>query len=136
VPTFRGERNVEDRSNGPVRGYYNRLQDMLRHPELTGDDRRRVEAQKDLTLRVLFYDSNVRHKFKETFVGAINTGYRSLNMDPPDFASLSRADALASITAFREKMAERDVVPREAGNLLPKLNGLYNLDMSIPSRWI
>ncbi len=134
---FSGERPVTDRQNGPLRGYYNQIQASLQHPDLPAAERQNLEGTRDQCIRRLFYESHIGHRFQETNASQIQAGYQALGLTPPDFASLSRADAQAKITEFQQKLAGTDNPPAEAQSLLPTLNGLWNLDSQfIPENWI
>lgn len=97
-----------------------------------------LEALRDTTIRLLFYSKTVAPKFAEHHAATIRVGFEAVGMTPPDFKSLSRADALAQIAQFEQKLASTTPRPAAADRLLPLLtNGLRDLKPShIPEAWI
>ena len=134
---FSGNQNVENSQRGPLREYYNDIQNFLEHPGLTDTERTEVEDRRDQTIRTLFYDSHIRHRFNEAHSGAIQEGYQAMGMETPDFEHLSRQDAMESIRQFRDQVEGNSEAPEAAQNLLPLLNGFWNLSSDvIPETWI
>jgi hypothetical protein len=136
-PHFKGEQTVTDSQRGPLRDYYNSLQNLLQHPGLADDRRAQLEGRRDQTLRTLFYDSHIKGRFQATHGAQVAEGYRALGLAPPDFSRLSRADAMTAIGTFEAKLAETGAPPASAAAAHQLLNGLWNLDPRIiPSNWI
>jgi hypothetical protein len=133
---FTGQERVTNAQTGPLRDYYNQLQRLLQHPDLSSWSREDVATRRDQTIRTLFYDTNVAPRFAQTYRSDLAAGYRALGMQVPDFAQLSRGEARQAIEQYRDRLAQG------GGNAatertLQLLNGLYNLDTQvIPENWI
>jgi hypothetical protein len=141
-PTFdrfmSGQEAVADPQTGALRDFYNQVQRLLQHPELPRAEHAPLEALRDTTIRLLYYSKTVAPKFAEHHAATIRAGFEAVGMTPPDFKSLSRADALAQIAQFEQKLASTTPRPAAADRLLPLLtNGLRDLKPShIPEAWI
>lgn len=136
-PHFRGTQTVANTQQGPLRDYYNSVQALLQHPDLPAADRPALEARRDQTIRTIFYDSHIRGRFHQAHGAAVADGYRALGLPPPDLSRLSRAEALASIATFRERLAETRNAPVAAQEAHRLVNALWNLDPRvIPDNWI
>lgn len=133
-----GQQKVENPQSGPLREYYNSVQRLLQHPELPASERPQLEARRDATIRLLYYSKTVSGRFQEAHGPAIRDGFSAVGMTPPDFKSLSRADALAQIRQFEEKVNAANPKPAAATRLLPLLTeGLRDLSPSrIPEAWV
>jgi hypothetical protein len=141
-PTFErfrsGQESVADPQTGPLRDYYNQVQRLLQHPELPAAERPALEARRDTTIRLLYYSKTVAPKFAEAHASTIKAGYEALGLPVPDFKTLSRADALAQVARFEQKLADTTPRPPAAERLLPLLTaGLRDLKPSqIPEAWV
>jgi hypothetical protein len=134
---FTGQQNVTDQQGGPLRQHYNGIQAMLQHPGLTGSERENLEGRRDQTIRTIFYDSHIKHRFQEAYGSDIGAGYSAMGMQAPDYGNLSRGDALNQIRQFQEAVANNPNPPAAATQALEHLNGLWNLDsQTIPQNWI
>lgn len=132
-----GELASDDPQTGALRDYYDALQALLSHPELPEDERVKLEERRDRTIRLLYYRKSVASHFTAEHWDAIRSGYAALGLTAPDFSSLSRRDAIASISAFVEKASSADA-PDQARKLASLLErGLRDLqpDM-IPEGWV
>ncbi len=135
---FRGDRNVEDTQSGPLREYYSAVQALLGSRELPAAERPRLEAARDQTIRLIFYDARIKGKFQQAHTAAIREGFAAVGLPAPDFSRLSRREALAKIAEFERALAERNPKPGAAQALLPLLTeGLRDLSPSrIPANWV
>ncbi len=135
---FSGRSSVDNPQSGPLRDYYNSMQRLLQSRELPAAERPGLEAQRDQTIRLIYYNATVKGKFQATHAGAIRAGYEKLGLVPPDFASLSRADALKAVSEFQNKLGSARTKPPEAERLLPLLvDGLRDLKSNvIPEAWV
>jgi hypothetical protein len=133
-----GAQKVADTQSGPLREYYNSVQRLLQHPELPASERAPLEARRDQTIRLIYYSKTVAPKFAEHHASAIREGFSAAGMTPPDFKTLSRADAMAQVKAFEEKLATMSPKPAAADRLLPLLTeGLRDLKPArIPEGWV
>ena len=134
---FQGRENITHTQQGPLREYYNHLQALLQQPGLSNIERNELEQRRDQTIRTIFYDSHIRGHFQNHYGDAIREGYGALGLPAPNFARLSREDALESIRAIRDHIGGLRDVPAPARDMLYSLNGLWNLDSrTIPETWI
>jgi hypothetical protein len=134
----RGDEAVSNPGSGPLREHYNQIQRLLQHPDLPRADRPGLEAQRDATIRLLYFTKNVAPRFQETHGAAIRDGFGALGMSAPNFSTLSRADAMRVVSEFERKAASTSPLPAAAQRLLPMLtDGLRDLKASqIPDSWI
>ncbi len=132
-----GQRAITDPQTDDVRQYYNRVQRMLSRTDLPADERRTLEATRDQTIRLLFYE-NVSRRFNQTYQSQIQTGYAALGRPAPNFSTMSRADALREIQSFGTALGERFPRPPAADRLYQLLSdGLKDLKPSaIPEGWV
>lgn len=127
---------IPDTQSGPVRDFYNATQRLIQHPETTPADRKALEATRDQTIRLIFYGP-VSQRFQEAYATKIDAGYRALGMEPPNFKTMNRAQALASITDFQAKLAANPAAGDAATRLGPILSDFKDLKPSlIPETWI
>ncbi|MBF5042307.1 hypothetical protein FGE12_07840 [Aggregicoccus sp. 17bor-14] len=133
-----GGLEVPDPQRGPLRDFYDALSALLRHPELPAAERPALEAQRDRALRLLYFEARVTGAFARTHAQALQQGYASLGLAAPDFAHLSRRDALWEVDRFCEAAAARQPLPEPARALLPLLvRGLRNLEPGfVPDAWL
>ena len=131
---FTGASAIESSQHGPLRDHYNDVQRALQHPDLPATDKPAVEAERDRTIRMLFYGSNVAPKFQSANQAAIDAGFSAVGLTPPNFATLSRQDALTQLAAFEQKLPG---APAAAQSLAPLLASLRDLTpVAIPETWI
>ena len=134
-----GGLEVPDPQQGPLRDFYSQLCTLLRHPELPGEERPLLEAQRDRALRLLYFQTNVAGHFAREHAQALKEGYASLGLAAPDFARLTRREALWQVEAFAQAVEARaGRVPEPARALLPLLvRGLRNLEPAfVPDAWL
>ncbi len=133
-----GDAAVANTQAGPLREYYNSLQRLLQHPELPAAERPELEARRDRTIRLIYYSATVGPKFHQCYADQISEGFTALGMTAPNFATLSRKDALAQIAAFEARLGQAQPAPELAARLLPLLTeGLRDLNPSrIPDGWV
>lgn len=133
---FTGDSNVVNSQRGELREYYNLIQAGLQHPNIPAEMRNNLESKRDQTIRLLFYNSHIRHRFDEHYKGDIQAGYQSLGLEAPNFSTMTRQQAMHAIDAFRAQAGDGDGNPA-AQIALQHLNGLWNLDSNtIPQNWI
>jgi hypothetical protein len=133
---FEGNAIVGDTQTGPLRDYYNLLQEILRHTDLSNTERFTFETRRDTTIRLIFYDANIKRRFADTYRAPIAAGHAALGLTAPDFGRLSRKEAVLSIEAFEAKADQNRVEAAEA--LRPYLvAGLLQLSPRyVPENWI
>jgi len=137
-PYFSGEQNVADTQSGPLRDSYRAIQRLLGSREVPASERPALEARRDATIRMIFYDAPVKGKFQEAYAAPIQVGFAAVGLPVPDFSKLSRKDALAKIEAFETALAARNPKPAAAQSLRSLLvDGLRDLKPAvIPNTWV
>lgn len=131
-----GSTPIPDTQRGPVRDFYNATQRLIQHPETTPADRKTLEATRDQTIRLIFYGP-VSQRFSEAYATKIDAGYKALGMDVPNFKTMTRGQALASINDFQAKLAANPAAGDAATKLGPILADFGQLKASlIPETWI
>lgn len=132
---FRGDRQIADTQSGPLRDHYNNIQSLLQNPELPREERARLQEERDRTIRMIYYSKTVAPNFAEAHRSALNEGYRAVGSEAPDFARLSRRDALREIDGLARRIGADS--PEAARRAIELLRGLRDLDSrSIPSSWV
>ncbi len=127
---------IPDTQRGPVRDYYNATQRLIQHPDTTPAERKALEGQRDQTIRLIFH-APVSARFQETYGSKLSAGYEALGMAAPNFKTMNRAQALASIREFETKLAATPNAGDAATKLAPILRDFAELKSSlIPDTWI
>jgi len=133
---FEGDISVVDTETGPLRDIYNFIQAILQHTDLPEAERPMMERRREVTVRLLHYDSSIKRNFAVNYRSQIEAGYSALKMPIPDFSQLSRKQALSAVSAFTKNLnAASPQAAAQLGLLLTK--GLRDLDQQyIPITWI
>jgi hypothetical protein len=127
VPSSHDERHVV--------ATYRALRRLASRPDATKAEKARANADGDAVLRIRYYDV-VRTQFAKTHGATIAHGFRALGLAPPDFARLSRKDAVAVIASFEAALARHPRPPAAAVTAASSLRGLATLDPNVvPERW-
>lgn len=100
---FRGDEIVANPSQGPLRTFYDDIQDLLRHVDLAPAERTALEAKRDATVRLLYYEQGIKSNFARQYRGEITAGFEATGLAVPDFNQLNRKDALATIAQFQAR---------------------------------
>jgi hypothetical protein len=133
---FSGATPITNTQEGPVRDFYNATQRLIQHPDTTPTERTALEATRDQTIRLIFY-APVSSRFQESYGAKVDAGYRALGMDVPNFKTMTRAQALASITEFQAKLTATPGAADAAAKLGPVLKDFAELKPSlIPDTWV
>jgi hypothetical protein len=131
-----GTTPITDTQSGPVRDFYNVTQRLIQHPDTTPAERTALEAQRDQTIRLIFYGP-VSTRFQEAYGAKVDAGYKALGLPVPNFKTLTRAQALASIATFQAKLAATPNAGDAATKLGPVLKDFGELKPSlIPDTWV
>lgn len=133
---FDGDSVVTDPQRGPLRDYYNWIQEALRHDELPSLERLTLERRRDAVIRLLFYDARIKGRFAAAYRSVISSGYAAVNLPVPDYARLPRKGAVDQVGLFQSKADQK---PSEAAEALrwPLVEGLLQLSSRyIPENWI
>ncbi|MCB9653709.1 MAG: hypothetical protein H6729_06220 [Deltaproteobacteria bacterium] len=131
---FDGTKKVTDHARGPLREYYKAIQRVIEHPSLPKSERDALRAKRDQTIRLIYFDV-IAQSFAKERAGTIRDGYKAAKLTAPDFAKLSRKDAVAEIDRFLAKTAgSKDPAVLE---LRDQLEGMKALDAKrVPPTWI
>lgn len=88
----------------------------------------------EMMLRVRFYEQSIRGHFASAYGAEVRRGFEALGLPAPDFAQLSRAEAMSKIADFQRAAAMHPNV--DASHAAKLVYGLANLDAEIiPSGW-
>ncbi|MGE0706510.1 MAG: SH3 domain-containing protein [Planctomycetota bacterium] len=133
-----GARQVQDTQYGPLRDYYSRVQELLGNPASPAAEHPRLEAARDHTIRLIFYEATIRGRFQAVYAADVQAGYAALGLTAPDFATLSRAEALAAIADLEAALGAASPAPPAAARAVELLqHGLRDLDpFVIPNEWV
>jgi len=131
-----GDQLVTSTDSGPLRDYYNDVQALLQHMDLTEAERPTLEAKRETTVRLIFYQSEIRGRFQQTYGDALAAGFAVLRLNAPNFALLDRKQAVAAIRDYQAKAgANPPTAARRCLQLLTE--GLRDLSTQlIPVNWI
>ncbi len=135
---FNGSLEVANPQTGSLRNYYGDLQSLLGHPLVTTELISRYGPRKEVTIRLLFFNTEIRAKFSSHHSSLISNGYRAIGSVPPNFIQLNRKSSIAAINDYESKLSSLSKKPAEAVKLLEVLvHGLKELDPKfIPDNWI
>ncbi|RLB46934.1 MAG: hypothetical protein DRJ42_26520, partial [Deltaproteobacteria bacterium] len=118
---------------------YERLQEATTHPDFREQDEVRFRAPRrarlQSALRLRFYPK-VAARFAQVHAAIIRWGYESVGLHPPNFASLSRPEALRAIADLESRVRDDSpAVTQRLSRLLRR--GLIELrPRDIPVEWI
>jgi hypothetical protein len=130
---FRGDEIVANPSQGPLRDFYDDIQDLLRHVDPVPADRPALELRRDTTVRLLYYERGIKTNFTNHYRAEITAGYEAAGLPAPNFGALNRRDALSAIAGFEGRVDAGPGIaagqPRENANKLRALlrDGLRDL---------
>lgn len=114
---------------------YRALRRLSVRQDATPAERAQAKIDADVVLRIRYYAS-VRTQLAKAHGPRIADAYRAIGLPAPDFASLSRKDALAAIASFEATLARHPHPPRAATFAAPVLRGLATLDPDVVlERW-
>lgn len=138
VPGFLdGSQTQASTQSGPLRSHYNDIQRMLSRPDLPAAERTQLETERDQVIRLIYY-GNVSSFFSLVHGPAIEQGFSDLGLETPDFSKLSRAEGMAKVKEFSDKLAATEN-PSESATYLGTLleSGLRDLSSEhVPESWI
>lgn len=132
-----GESVQDNPQSGPLRDHYNSIQRLLARSDLPATDRAQLEGERDFVIRLLFH-KNVSTMFQATYGSSISAAFTELGLPTPDFAKLSRKDALAKIAEFDAKLAAKPSASAATKAMSTRLNDtLKSLKpAAVPPAWI
>lgn len=99
--------------------------------ELPPAERAAFAHKADQLLRIRYYEEGVRMEFAKRHGAEVRDGFAALGLRAPDFGTLSRADALAQIALFEQRLAAAQPVPAGAQAAAAALRGLRELDPNV-----
>lgn len=131
-----GRTPIADPQTGPVREFYNHTQRMLQHPDVPAAEKATLSAQRDQTIRMLFYPV-VSQRFGDAYAAPIRQAYEQMGLTPPNFSRLSRADAITEIERFQAAVRANPPSGGAAARMAPILRDFKDLSPRvIPDTWI
>ena len=129
---------ITDPHTGLVRQYYSWLVRLTQRKDLPEDERALWVEKKHQTIRLLYYSATVAPHFAQEYAPEIKRGYQKLGLPTPDFARLSRAQALQAVEKYVQRLEKTPRAAPEAqeiGTLLQR--GIQDLDPGvIPDGWV
>lgn len=133
-----GRVEINDLRQRDLTRFYDLLQQVTAHsdyPEQTDQFREDHARMRGAALRLRFYPSVASH-FARAHAAAIRRGYGALGLTPPDFANMTRPEAMRAIGELGAQVDENS--PTAARTLLRLLrHGLGELrEREIPTEWI
>lgn len=132
---FTGLKIVVNTGAGPLRDYYDTIQAFLNHPLLQPAERPTLEKKRDTTIRLIFYEKEIRKRFQAAYGTQISAGFRFCGLTIPNFGTLNRKQAMAVILEFKKKVGSNP--PAASRECLRLVVGLHDLDTQIiPSDWV
>lgn len=129
---------ITDPHTGLVRQYYSWLVRLTQNKDLSENERALWTEKKHQTIRLLYYSATVAPHFAQEYKSEISRGYQKLGLQAPDFGRLGRAEALAAVDRFIDRLDKtRNPAPeaQQTGTLLQR--GIQDLDPGvIPDGWV
>lgn len=132
-----GRQPLGDPGRGPLAEHYGVLQQMTAHHDFADQSeayRAHWRGQRDVVLRLRFFETHVTHAFARTHGPAIERACERLGIAPLRIAGATRAQVLAEIRRFetaadgaRETAHVRELLTRGLRDLSPDL---------VPLRWL
>ncbi len=110
-------------------GHYDTYRALSKRPER--DDTAALGARADQLLAIRHYEPTIRGKVAIEYGSRIESGYRAVGLEPPNFGALTRAEALQETRKFHAAVARISPVPDAARTLEPILRGLDTLEPPI-----
>lgn len=133
---FSGQSIVQNTQNGPLRDYYNDLQELIGHELATPSQLNQYRARLETTIRLIYFTKSIRGKFSSHYAAELSSAYKTLGVPKPDYSKLSRKECLDKINKF-EQAAASNHSPDVAKVKELLVHGLKNLEKAyIPSNWI
>jgi hypothetical protein len=130
---LRGQRAI---AAGELRSIYNRVQAVVRHPALATDRKATAKQAMEVILRLRHWDEIRAHFAAERGPGLVEH-YRTLEIAPPNWAALSRAELVTHLRALGRAYEKREDATTAKGKIEEQVYlGLYQLDPTIiPAEW-
>jgi hypothetical protein len=129
---------ITDPHTGLVRQYYSWLVRLSQNKNLPEDERALWVEKKHQTIRLLYYGTTVAPHFQREYGAEIKRAYVQLGLSAPDFARLTRAQALSAVQKYVSKLEKTPRASAEAqqiGTLLQR--GIQDLDPGVvPDGWV
>lgn len=133
----RGDRPIRGSTDPELVRAYGLVQEAMNNPDFDEQSpayQAHLVERRDQILRLRFYESDVAPRFAEAHAREIAHGYEAAGLAVPDFAHLSRGEAMRAIDALAA-VRSRDPHARAALELLER--GLRQLDRElVPTRWL
>jgi hypothetical protein len=113
---FDGRQKIDDPHAGPVRQYYNSLNNLANHPDLPTSERDALNDKIERTIRLLYFGDVAKGWAKDND-NVISKGYAAAGLEKPDYSKMDRAQALAAIDKYlkaTEGSKDKDVIALRA----------------------
>jgi hypothetical protein len=123
---FSGDQEIV--STVPLRTHYNDLLYIAPRKSTSARDAQSMRKRSEVTFRLMKY-AHAANYFQEQHARQIKPAYDALRAPLPDFARLSRKDALDQIADFEARSAAQTHLP-VISTALQKLRGLRSLEDS------
>jgi hypothetical protein len=132
-----GTRRIASSGDAEARRAYEALRELSTRPDATTEEMTRTHRAAEMLVRARYYEEGVRRSIAETYGPALRDAWRSVGLPPPDFARMTRHEALRSIADFEAKLdALGPATPEAALRSASTVRGLATLDeTTIPLRW-
>lgn len=133
---FLGNKVVTNTQSGPLREYYNDLQELVGHSLSTPTQLNIYQPRLAQTIRLIYYNKSVKAKFLQHYSTKIGAAYKSLGKTLPNYNSLDRKETLREISKYEAfvKVKPTPEVDAVKGLLTSGLRDLSSL--LIPDNWV
>jgi len=132
IDNYRIPIGLTDPQTGLVRQYYSWLCRLTQDPDLPEGERENWVRRKHQTIRLIYYTATVAPRFANYYARDIKKGYADMGLQAPNYAHLTRGQALASIRSFQQKVKATKKPSADATRLAGLLqHGLHELDPDV-----
>jgi hypothetical protein len=133
---FSGESIVRNTQAGPLRDYYNDLQELVGHERATRTQISAYRKRLETTIRLIYFKKTIRIKFTSQYAAQLQSAYKAIGVQMPDYSQLSRKACLAEISKY-EQAAGNNPAAQVAEMKKLLVHGLKYLEEAyIPANWI
>lgn len=126
-----GQTRIAKPEDSPAHEDYAAYRDLAGRSATSSLERAQLNHRADVLFRVRFYETGVRSGFQKAYGAEIGRAFSALGLDVPDWATLSRQDAMAKIDDFRR--AAGTPPPPAYADAARHLEALASLDPGVIS---
>ncbi len=132
-----GSRRIARGSDAEARADYEALRDLSTRPDATAEEMVRTHLAAEALVRARYYEEGVRRNIAATYGAVLAEAWGSVGLPPPDFARMSRREAVDTAARFEAKVDELgSAAPAAARAAAATVRGLATLDeRTIPLLW-